>query len=112
MIDNHDRKDNIRQEGELPRTIFQTLLESDLPPQEKTLERLTQEAQVIIGAGSDTVANALTVATFHILDNPNVLKSLKKELENAMPDSKKEASLLVVENLPYLVSPFRSSSMP
>lgn len=33
------------------RTIFHDLLESDLPPEEKSLERLWQEGQVVVGAG-------------------------------------------------------------
>ncbi|KAF4613404.1 hypothetical protein G7Y89_g15483 [Cudoniella acicularis] len=61
--------------------IFQALLDSDLPPQEKTLNRLSQEAQSIVGAGADTTANALTITTFHLLSNPPVLQKLLAELE-------------------------------
>lgn len=103
IIANRERKVDV-QDGELPRTIFQTLLNSDLPPKEKSLDRVTQEAQVIIGAGSDTVANALTVTTFHILNNPEVLVKLKQELETAMPDRSAPTKLSIVERLPYLVS--------
>jgi cytochrome P450 len=103
IIEDRERKVEAK-DGELQRTIFQTLLESDLLPEEKSLDRLAQEAQVIIGAGSDTVANALTVTTFHILNNPEVLVKLKRELETAMPDLYAPTKLAVVERLPYLVS--------
>ncbi len=102
-MDDRKRKFNV-QDGELPRTIFQTLLDSDLPDEEKSRDRLSQEAQLIIGAGSDTVANSLTVTTFHILNNPEVLTKLRSELDTAIPDSSRPPTLLVVEKLPYLVS--------
>ena len=39
-------------------TIFHTVLQSDLPPQEKTRDRLGDEAQLVIGAGvTTTVSN-------------------------------------------------------
>jgi hypothetical protein len=40
---------------------------------------------------------------FHLLDNVDVLKKLRKELEDAMPDRFEPAELGVVEKLPYLV---------
>jgi cytochrome P450 len=86
------------------KTIFHTLLESDLPPEEKLQSRIWQEGQVVIGAGADTTANTLTVTHFHILDNPEVLEKLRAELEVAMPDQFAPAKLAVVERLPYLVN--------
>jgi len=84
------------------RTIFHELLESDLPEEEKSLERLWQEGQVVVGAGADTTANALTTMTYHILANPHVLTNLRNELKTAMPDPTVPATLNVVEHLPYL----------
>ncbi len=93
----------------LPRTIFQTLLDSDLPEDDKSLERLGQEAQLIIGAGSDTTANVMTQATFHILNNPQVLSKLRAELETAIPDRYAPLKLAQVEHLPYLVSNYTTA---
>ncbi|TVY53908.1 Cyrochrome P450 monooxygenase [Lachnellula cervina] len=86
----------------LPRTIFQSLLESNLPPEDKTVERLRQEGQLLLGAGSDTVANTLSVTTFHLADNPEKMLRLARELEKAMPDPNEPARLTLVEQLPYL----------
>jgi cytochrome P450 len=61
----------------LEKTIFHEILESDIPNEEKSFERLWQEAQVIIGAGADTTVNAFTVTHFHLLDNPDILKKLQ-----------------------------------
>lgn len=88
----------------MDKTIIHALLESSLPPEEKAHSRIWQEAQVVIGAGADTTANTLTVTHFHILDNPDVLKKLRLELQAAMPDKNAPAKLSIVEHLPYLVS--------
>ena len=43
-------------------TIVHAILESDeIPPSEKEFDRLFEEAFVLVGAGSDTVSNMLTV---------------------------------------------------
>jgi cytochrome P450 len=65
---------------------------------------LWQEGQVVIGAGADTTANALTITHFHILDNPEVFKKMRVELEAALPNKFAPVDLRVVENLPYFVS--------
>lgn len=88
----------------MDRTIIHELLESNLPPEEKTHARLWQELQVIIGAGADTTANTLAVVHFHILNSPEVRKKLRAELEAALPDKSAPAKLNEVEKLPYLVS--------
>lgn len=88
----------------LRKTIFHEILESDLSPEEKSFERLWQEAQVTIGAGADTTGNALTITHFHLLDNQNVLKKLQSELQEALPNKYDPVELRVVEQLPYLVS--------
>ncbi|RDW58232.1 cytochrome P450-14 [Coleophoma cylindrospora] len=96
--------DNPEEEGELPRTIFHALLKSNLPVEEKSLKRLWQEGQIVVGAGADTTASVLSVTTFHILDNPDKLQKLKDELENAFPDRYAPVTLAVAEQLPYLTN--------
>ena len=57
-----------------------------------------------MGAGSETTANVLAVAHFHLLDNPSMLARLQKELRQALPDKNVPVELNVVDKLPYLVS--------
>ncbi|RYO99103.1 hypothetical protein DL764_006905 [Monosporascus ibericus] len=83
-------------------TVFETLLSSDLPLQEKTLDRLTDEAASILGAGTETTAWALAVLTYHLLAKPEVLARLTQELREAVEDPQRLPSWMALEKLPYL----------
>ena len=83
-------------------TVFRALLESNLPPQELSPLRLQNEATTIIGAGVETTRWALTVGSFHIINNPEILGKLRAELEAAIPDPQSMPSLERLEKLPYL----------
>ena len=84
------------------RTIFHELLTGDLPEQEKKLERLWQEGQIVIGAGTETTAWALSVILFYVLDDYKILGKLRNELEAAIPDIDERVSWNRLEQLPYL----------
>jgi cytochrome P450 len=84
------------------RTIFHEMLESDLPPEEKGLQRLGHEAQTVIGAGLTTTAWAFSHATFYILNQPETLRKLQDELRTAIPDPAAPLDWLQLEELPYL----------
>lgn len=79
------------------------LLNSDLPPEERTAFRLWSEGQSIVGAGSETTANTLGVIQFYLLSNKDVLEKLQAELRDTFPDKNAPITLNVVEKLPYLV---------
>lgn len=87
-----------------PKTIFETLLGPEMPPEEKTLERMTDESFVIVGAGLETTSRFLTNTTTHLLLNPDCLSKLRAELKAAMPTPDYCPPCSVLENLPYLVS--------
>ncbi|KAJ8118418.1 hypothetical protein OPT61_g611 [Boeremia exigua] len=91
-------------EGTSQLTVFDELLDSDLPPAEKDLERLSQESQLIVGAALDTTANALNATLFHLLDNPSTATKLQSELARAIPEPHAQTSLLTLEKLPYLTA--------
>lgn len=58
-----------------------------------------------IVAGGETTGRALSVATYHILANREVvLPRLAKELHEVMPEPDTKATLRQLENLPWLVS--------
>jgi Cytochrome P450 len=86
------------------KTVFSSLLASDLPPQELSVARMQQEAAGIIGAGIETTKSTLSLASFHILDNPVIFRRLRQELEEVFPDPAKPPSLAELERLPYLTA--------
>lgn len=90
-------------ESRLHRTIFHDIKHSSLPPHEKSARRLGEEARVLVNAAGPTIADTLSVTTFHLLSNPATLAQLRVELETAMPDPSMHLSWLQLEKLPYLV---------
>ncbi|KAL1650733.1 hypothetical protein SLS58_000851 [Diplodia intermedia] len=83
-------------------TIFHELLRSNLPDSEKQLQRLIDEGQTIVGAGSVTTAHYLSVTSYHIIANPQVLQKLQEELQPLMANRSTLPSLRHLEQLPYL----------
>ncbi|KAK4497348.1 hypothetical protein PRZ48_011799 [Zasmidium cellare] len=83
-------------------SIFHTLRDSDIPPQEKTLRRLSDEGEIFTGAGSETTAKASTTILYYLITYPECLAKLKEELRNAMPDPSILVSWTQLEQLPYL----------
>ena len=83
-------------------SVFSALLDSDLPSAELSLERLQHEAISIIGAGLETTMRALSLATFHVADNPPVQQRLRAELAEAFPDPGDVPSWENLQRLPYL----------
>jgi len=84
-------------------TIFQALLDSDLPPQEKTANRLQDEGSTLVAAGSETTAKSLSVITFYLLQDKAKLEKLRQELRTVIPTPDSPVSLTALEKLPYLV---------
>lgn len=97
-------------------SIFTELRDTNvLPKEEKTLDRLTDEAFVLVGAGTETTAKVLAETTFHILNTPRVLQKLTAELaklDNEMASRSEVPTWNRLEKLPYLVSYRQSSPTP
>ncbi|EED18501.1 cytochrome P450, putative [Talaromyces stipitatus ATCC 10500] len=85
-------------------TIFQALLDSDLPPEEKSADRLQDEAQTLVGAGSETTAKVLTIITFYLLQDKKMLEKLRQELSTVETDFSASGRelLTALEKLPYM----------
>lgn len=91
-----------------PPCVFDALIASSLPKQEKTVERLRGEGQTLIGAGTLTTANVLKTVLFHLLDNPPLLHNVLEELNQAFPDYTanpvRKPCLDVLEKMPFLTA--------
>jgi cytochrome P450 len=83
-------------------TIFHSILNSKLPPEEKTAVRIADEAQVLMLAGTLTTAWTLEIIMFWLITQPDTLAKLKAELKTIMPDKDSLVPLPVLEGLPYL----------
>jgi cytochrome P450 len=85
-------------------TIFHAILDSKIPANEKTAERLSEDAQVVVMAGTLTTASTLELITFWLLSRPDVLLKLKEELQTAIPsiNDVETVSIATIEALPYL----------
>ncbi|KAF2730233.1 putative cytochrome P450 [Polyplosphaeria fusca] len=84
-------------------SIFNALLDNPaLPASEKSVQRLTDEGEIVVGGGSDTTARVLSNTTFYILYTPGVLERLREELRTAMPCASDVPTWTNLEKLPYL----------
>ncbi|PQE20317.1 Cytochrome P450 protein [Rutstroemia sp. NJR-2017a BBW] len=98
----HDRLP--KKEGSLKsNTVFDQLVNSDMPESELSVERLASEAQVLMGAGTVTTARSMDHLVFHILRNSHVRDRLEVELKVVMADFPETIpSWQTLEKLPYL----------
>ncbi|KAK3307386.1 cytochrome P450 [Chaetomium strumarium] len=86
----------------LKSTIFEGVLNSNLPDEEKTDARLAQEAQLIVFAGEGTVAYTLNAALYELLAHPAEYRRAQEELRAALPAGEVAPSFAQVETLPFL----------
>lgn len=92
-----------RPQDETSKDIFETILESSLPIEEKRPKRMANEVFNLLIAGSLTTSKTAVVAVYHILDNPEVCGRLRTELIEAIPDKHTMPSVKTLQNLPMLV---------
>lgn len=87
-------------------TIFHSVLDSKLPPEEKSIARLADDAQMFVMAGTLTTASTLELIQFWLLSQPDTLRKLKDELSAAIPnpDDVGHIPLSTIEALPYLTA--------
>jgi cytochrome P450 len=87
-------------------TLIHTILRSNLPPEEKTFGRLSDELSTVLGAALETTAQTLRVALYYVYSNRSILDHLRAELATATQDSSmsQAISLKTLEQLPYLTA--------
>ncbi|POR34245.1 Uncharacterized protein TPAR_05573 [Tolypocladium paradoxum] len=99
----HKAKAADHEKHENSTSIFSNILNSDMPESERAHERLGREAQVLLAAGTASVARTLGVASFYILARPEIRQRLEAELKDTMsgwPD--KVPTWAELEKLPFL----------
>jgi cytochrome P450 len=91
-------------ETNIPRTIFHTVLESNLSASEKQVPRVTDEAFVMVVAGGETTARAISNTLFHLLSNPGWKGRVVAEIDQVMPEPATLPHVSVLEQLPLLTA--------
>lgn len=90
------------------RTIFHELLDPSNTDEDvsyhPSIECLYGEALSFCTAAADTTGNAMEMAVYHVVTNPEIYDKLKKELCDAFPDPSMELDYTTLEKLPYLGS--------
>lgn len=84
-------------------SIFRYILCSDLPEEEQSVERLSREAMVLLGAGTATTARTMGFICYFALAKPHIKKRLREELADVMstfPEQMPRWSQ--IEKVPYL----------
>jgi cytochrome P450 len=93
----HDMDNGVRPKRT---TIFHELMANGI----RDIERLKMEALALMGGGSETIGNALTVMLFNILTNQQISAELRRELCEAYPDPNMPMDFEDLEKLPYLTA--------
>jgi cytochrome P450 len=97
--------DKIRTDKRRKETIYAQILSSDLPQSELSDQRLIDEGTLIATAGSETTAWAVTITTYHLIQNPITLSKLRAELATVtIPAGCNVAPWSSLEKLPYLTA--------
>ncbi|PYH29500.1 cytochrome P450 [Aspergillus neoniger CBS 115656] len=71
---------------------------------ERSVERLGQEAKILVAGGTETTSWTLSVITYYLLSQPDTLSRLSTELIASIPDPTAHIGIEVLEHLPYLTA--------
>ncbi|KAK2604086.1 hypothetical protein N8I77_007044 [Diaporthe amygdali] len=90
--------------GPSHRTILHGIMDSNLPPAEKTVERLNDEVSTVTGAAFETSAQTIRLILYYLYSDHVMLQRLRTELAQArnQQGSKEDIPLSVLEQLPFL----------
>lgn len=90
------------------KTLVESILDSNLPPAEKTIMRLHDELGTVTGAAFETTANSLRCILYHVYTNPAMLEQLRTEVSSAKQlvgvAKVSDMTISSLEQLPYLTA--------
>ncbi|KAK0466636.1 cytochrome P450 [Armillaria novae-zelandiae] len=95
--------------------MHETIYHSMLSPEKfksgeiPSKKSLSDEAQNLLFAGTDTTGNTMTIGFFHIMQNPDIYSKLMSELLEVWPSKESSVSFEVLEKLPYLTAVIKES---
>ncbi|KAL9035980.1 MAG: hypothetical protein Q9180_004564 [Flavoplaca navasiana] len=84
-------------------SLFRHIFSSEIPPSELSVERLTKEAEVLLGAGTVSTGRTLDFISYYVLADHNIRRRLEEELIEVMANYPRVPPKLVeLEKLDYL----------
>lgn len=84
-------------------SLFTHIANSDMPESERSVARLSREAQTLLGAGTASTARTLGFASYYILSRPEIHSRLQREVSDTMAGwPEKVPSWASLERLSYL----------
>lgn len=91
------------------RTIVHSILGSDLPQAEKSVERINDEVGTITGAAFETAAQSIRTILYYLYSNPAMLNRLRTELDQATKEHGNEGNLPLstLERLSFMTGVLR-----
>ncbi|XP_014550458.1 hypothetical protein COCVIDRAFT_43024 [Bipolaris victoriae FI3] len=98
-----------KDEGKRRSVIMQALSDESIPKSERTMQRLLDEGQVIIFAGTETSSRALSVGMFYLLSDKSLMGKLRAELSEIAHIPETAFTVANLEPLPYLTGVVKES---
>ncbi|KAE8153238.1 cytochrome P450 [Aspergillus avenaceus] len=86
------------------KTIFDYICDPAIPPEERSLARVKDEAFIFLLAGTESTARVLTTGAFWIYRDRSLLQKVRDELKPIMPEPTTRVPLTQLEKLPYLTA--------
>ncbi|EMD86820.1 hypothetical protein COCC4DRAFT_63008 [Bipolaris maydis ATCC 48331] len=105
IIETCETKDEEKQKS----VIMQALSNESIPKSERTMQRLLDEGQVIIFAGTETSSRALSVGMFYLLSDKSMIGKLRAELSQVAHIPEMELAAANLKPLPYLTGVVKES---
>jgi cytochrome P450 len=84
--------------------MVHSIVDSNLPQSDKTLDRVFEEVATVTGAGFETTANVLRLILYHVCTNQEIIGLLREELVQLQSDSSSSIELKTLEQQPYLTA--------
>lgn len=85
-------------------SIVRSLLNSDLPPMDKSTFRLTNEAFTLVAAGGDTTGSTISMLLYFLTTNPSKLARLRNDLEPLFSHPSNKPTWSQLEEVPYMTA--------
>lgn len=85
-------------------TMVHMIYHSDLPPADKTFNRVFEELVTASGAGFESISNTLRLIFYHIYSNDSIMRRLREEIGTVSTGSSEPIALKKLEQLPYLTA--------